>query len=115
MPSVTSASQLGLQSQCPWSMVLLGGKTVGMVGGVYDINSDREPINDRDGQLVNLTIDYAFSDSLSLKSITSSQSLDKFLRDDLDSTDVNLFGQNNYIEESDSFGQEFILNYNTDR
>ena len=100
----------------PLGVVLLGGKTVGMVGGdFYDINSDQEPINDRDGQLVNLTIDYAFSDSLSLKSITSSQSLDRFLRDDLDSTDVNLYGQNNYIEESDSFGQEFILNYNTDR
>jgi iron complex outermembrane receptor protein len=29
---------------------------------------------------------------------------------DLDSTEVNLFGQNNYTEESDSFGQEFTLN-----
>ena len=100
----------------PFGVPILGGNTVGMVGGgFYDINSDQEPINDRDGQLINLTIDYAFNDRWSLKSITSSQSMDRFLRDDLDSTDANLFGQNNYTEESDSFGQELILNYSADR
>ena len=100
----------------PFGVPILGGNTVGMVGGgFYDINSDQEPINDRDGQLINLTIDYAFSDRWSLKSITSSQSMDRFLRDDLDSTDANLFGQNNYTEESDSFGQELILNYSADQ
>jgi len=41
--------------------------------------------------------------------------MDRFLRDDLDSTDANLFGQNNYTEESDSFGQELILNYSADQ
>ena len=100
----------------PFGVPILGGNTVGMVGGgFYDINSDQEPVNDRDGQLINLTIDYAFNDRWSLKSITSSQSMDRFLRDDLDSTDANLFGQNNYTEESDSFGQELILNYSSDR
>ena len=100
----------------PFGVPILGGSTVGMVGGgFYDINSDQEPINDRDGQLINLTIDYAFNDRWSLKSITSSQSMDRFLRDDLDSTDANLFGQNNYTEESDSFGQELILNYSAER
>ncbi|MDC0573348.1 TonB-dependent receptor [Luminiphilus sp.] len=100
----------------PFGVPILGGNTVGMAGGgFYDINSDQEPINDRDGQLINLTIDYAFNDSWSLKSITSSQSMDRFLRDDLDSTDANLFGQNNYTEESDSFGQELILNYSSGR
>jgi len=100
----------------PFGVPILGGNTVGMVGGgFYDINSDQEPINDRDGQLINLTIDYAFNDRWSLKSITSSQSMDRFLRDDLDSTDANLFGQNNYTEESDSFGQELIVNYSSNR
>ena len=100
----------------PFGVPILGGNTVDMVGGgFYDINSDQEPINDRDGQLINLTIDYAFNDHWSLKSITASQSMDRFLRDDLDSTDANLFGQNNYTEESDSFGQELILNYSADR
>ena len=100
----------------PFGVPILGGNTVDMVGGdFYDINSDQEPINDRDGQLINLTIDYAFNDSWSLKSVTSSQSMDRFLRDDLDSTDANLFGQNNYTEESDSFSQELILNFSNDR
>ena len=100
----------------PFAVPILGGKTVQMAGGgFHDINSDQEPINDRDGHLINLTLDYVFSDSLSLKSVTSSQNLDRFLRDDLDSTDANLFGQNNYTEESDSFGQEFTLNYSADR
>ena len=100
----------------PFGVPILGGNTLGMVGGgFYDINSDQEPINDRDGQLINLTIDYAFNDRWSLKSITSSQSMDRFLRDDLDSTDANLFGQNNYTEESDSFGQELIVNYSSNR
>ncbi len=100
----------------PFGVPILGGNTVDMVGGdFYDINSDQEPINDRDGQLINLTIDYVFNDNWSLKSVTSSQSMDRFLRDDLDSTDANLFGQNNYTEESDSFGQELILNFSNDR
>jgi len=100
----------------PLAVPILGGRTVGMVGGGFqDINSDQEAINDRDGSLVNLTLNFDINDATSVKSITSVQSLDRFLRDDLDSTDVNLFGQNNYTEESDSISQEFILNYSTDR
>lgn len=100
----------------PFAVPILGGKTVGMVGGdFHDINSDQEAINERDGYLVNLILNYDFNDSMSLRSLTSIQQLDRFLRDDLDSTDANLFGQNNYTEESDSFGQEFILNYSADK
>ena len=96
----------------PLAVPILGGQTVGMVGGGFqDINSDQEAINDRDGSMINLTLDYALNEDSSVKSITSVQTLNRFLRDDLDSTDVNLFGQNNYTEESDSLSQEFILNY----
>ena len=102
----------GTSLPVPLAVPVLGGKTVGMVGGGFqDINSDQQAINDRNGSLVNLTLNYELNDSTSIKSITSVQSLERFLRDDLDSTDANLFGQNNYTEESDSFGQEFILNY----
>ena len=98
----------------PFAVPILGGKTVGMVGGdFYDINSDQEAINERDGYLVNLILNFDFNDATSLRSVTSVQNMDRFLRDDLDSTDANLFGQNNYTEESDSFGQEFILNYSS--
>ena len=96
----------------PLAVPILGGQTVGMAGGGFqDINSDQEAINDRDGSMINLTLDYALNEDSSVKSITSVQTLNRFLRDDLDSTDVNLFGQNNYTEESDSLSQEFILNY----
>ena len=99
----------------PLAVPILGGKTVDMVGGdIYDINSDQEAINDRDGYLINLTLRYDINDNTNIRSISSWQNMDRFLRDDLDSTDVNLFGQNNYTEESDSFGQEFILNWGVD-
>jgi|TARA_B110000908_G_scaffold86632_1_gene103489 iron complex outermembrane receptor protein len=102
----------GSSLDVPLAVPILGGRTVGMVGGdFYDINSDQEAINKRDGLLANLILNFEMSETISFRSMTSIQNLDRFLRDDLDSTDVNLFGQNNYTEESDSFGQEFILNY----
>jgi iron complex outermembrane receptor protein len=100
----------------PPAVPVLGGRTVFDVNGdFYDINSDQEALNDRDGYLVNLIMNYDFSDTWSLRSITSVQDFDRFLRDDLDSTDENLFGQNNYDEESDSFSQEFIVNYSAEQ
>lgn len=102
----------GSSGPVPLAVPILGGQTVGMVGGgFHDINSDQQAINDRDGTLINLIMNYEFNDSMSVTSITSSQSFDRFLRDDLDSTDANLFGRNDYTEESDSFSQEFTVNY----
>jgi iron complex outermembrane receptor protein len=95
----------------PPAVPVLGGSTVFDVGGtLYDIYSDQEAINERDGSMANLIVNFELSEGVSLRSVTSLQSLERFLRDDLDSTEVNLFGQNNYTEESDSFGQEFTLN-----
>jgi iron complex outermembrane receptor protein len=106
----------GTTLDVPLAVPILGGKTVQMVGGdIYDINSDQEAINDRDGYLVNLMLNFDINDKTSLRSISSLQNMNRFLRDDLDSTDANLFGQNNYTEDSDSFGQEFILDYNADK
>jgi iron complex outermembrane receptor protein len=102
----------GSSTELPLAVPILGGKTVSQMGGdIYDINSDQEAINTRDGHMVNMNIEYDLSENISLTSITSLQKMDRFIRDDLDSTDVNLFGQNNYTEESESFGQEFVLNY----
>lgn len=106
----------GTSSDVPPAVPILGGRTVEAVGGdIYDINSDQEAINERDGYLVNLLVNVEFNENSSLRSITSIQNMDRFLRDDLDSTDANLFGQNNYTEESESFGQEFIYNYDSNR
>ena len=105
----------GTTLDVPLAVPILGGRTVEMVGGdIYDINSDQEAINEREGLLVNLLMDFEVNDRVTLRSVTSVQDLDRFLRDDLDSTDVNLFGQNNYTEESESFGQELTLNYDAD-
>jgi iron complex outermembrane receptor protein len=102
----------GSSTKLPLAVPILGGKTVSQMGGdIYDINSDQEAINIRDGHMVNMNIEYDLSENMSLTSITSLQKMDRFIRDDLDSTDANLFGQNNYTEESESFGQEFVLNY----
>lgn len=106
----------GTSIPVPFGVPLLGGRTVQMVGGdFHDINSDQEAINERDGYVVNLTLNFDLSDQSSLRSVTSFQNMDRFLRDDLDSTDVNLFGQNNYTEESDSVSQEFIYNFSSDK
>jgi iron complex outermembrane receptor protein len=95
----------------PPAIAALGGSTVFDVGGtLYDIYSDQEPLNQRDGYMANLILNFELSEGVSLSSVSSLQNLDRFLRTDLDSTEVNLFGQNNYTEVSDSFGQEFTLN-----
>jgi iron complex outermembrane receptor protein len=99
----------------PLGVPILGGRTVSDVGGdIYDINSDQEAINTREADNITLTLNFDLSAKSTLRSISSVQSLDRFLRDDLDSTDANLFGQNNYTEESESFGQEFVYNYDGD-
>lgn len=99
----------------PLAVPILGGKTVFDVGGdFYDIHSDQEAINEREGYTGSLILNFELSDAVSLRSLTSFQSMDRFLRDDLDSTEVDLFGQNNYTEESDSFGQDFTLAYSGD-
>lgn len=105
----------GTAGGLPPAVPVLGGRTVFDVGGTpYDIYSDQEAINERDGYVANLILNFDFSENVSLRSVTSSQRMDRFLRDDLDSTEVNLFGRNDYTEESQSFGQEFTLNMERD-
>ena len=50
-----------------------------------------------------------------MKSITSYHRFKRFHRDDLDSSDANMFGQNNYIENSKSFSQEVVANYKNEK
>jgi len=61
----------GTSGPVPLAVPILGGKTVDQVGGdIYDINSDQEAKNKRDGHLVNLILNFDFSEALSLRSIT---------------------------------------------
>jgi iron complex outermembrane receptor protein len=95
---------------------LLGGQTIfdyyGAKGKKPDqrnIVSDQDPINQRDGTAVSAIIDWGFADGWNLKSITAWRDFSRFLVDDLDSSDVDMFGQNNYIEDSESWSQDFTV------
>ena len=95
---------------------LLGGQTIfdyyGAKGKKPDqrnIVSDQDPVNQRDGTAVSAIIDWGFGDGWNLKSITAWRDFSRFLVDDLDGSDVDMFGQNNYIEESESWSQDFTL------
>lgn len=94
---------------------LLGGETIqdyydgiGEPVDVRNIYSDEDAINDRKGTSVQgiVTLDKG---AFTLTSNTAYRKFERFNRDDLDVTDVNAFGQNNYIENSESFGQELTF------
>ena len=94
---------------------LLGGQTIqdyydgiGEPVDVRNIYSDEDAINDRKGTSVQgiVTLDKG---AFTLTSNTAYRKFERFNRDDLDVTDVNAFGQNNYIEDSESFGQELTF------
>lgn len=111
-PTVAPENQLGS---------ILGGKSLftvaaaaGRPANIRNIWSDQEPLNDRHGYSFTGTIAWNKGD-LDLKSITSYHKFNRFNRDDLDASDANMFGQNNYIEDSKSFSQEFVGNYKTDK
>lgn len=98
---------------------LIGGQTIfdyyaarGAKPDLRNIYSDEEPINDRDGKSLSGTVDWKINDDWSLKSITTWRDFDRFTRDDLDVSDVWMFGQNNYVEESESWSQDFTLSGN---
>ena len=44
-------------------------------------------------------------------STTAYRKFERFNRDDLDVSDINAFGQNNYTEDSESFSQEMNFTY----
>lgn len=96
---------------------LLGGKSIfdyaaslGQTPNLRNIYSDQDAINRRSGFGVTGTFDWDLG-STTLKSITAYRSFDRFNRDDLSVSDVNLAGQNNYTEQSRSFSQEITANY----
>lgn len=96
---------------------VLGGDTIltyyqqlGQKPNLRNGFSDQEAINDRKGY--NFTGEFNLdAGNWNIKSITSYRYFDRFQRDDLDASDVNMFGQNNYFETSKTFSQEFVANY----
>jgi iron complex outermembrane receptor protein len=93
---------------------ILGGDTIitraaklGIPVNYRDIYSDQEALNRRHGTSVTGTLEWRPGD-WNIKSITGYRDFTRFNRDDLDASNVWMFGQNNYDEKSTSFSQEFI-------
>jgi len=100
---------------------ILGGESLftvaaanGTTANIRNIYSDQEPLNQREGYSFTGSIEYTPGD-WSLKSISSYHNFERFNRDDLDASNVNMFGQNNYDETSETYSQEFVANYQGER
>ena len=76
--------------------------------------SDDEAINRRHGTSGTATVTWT-PGAWDVKSITSYRRFVRFNRDDLDASNVWMFGQNNYDERSNSFSQEVVGNYTIDK
>jgi iron complex outermembrane receptor protein len=75
-----------------------------------NIYSNEEPLNRRNGTGLSGIIDWS-SGPLSLKSTTAYRKFHRFNRDDLDVSDVWMYGRNDYTERDTTFSQEFTGNY----
>lgn len=100
---------------------IFGGNTIisysakqGIAPNFRNIYSDQDALNRRNGNSVTATIDWQPGD-WDVKSITSYHDFSRFNRDDLDVTNVQAFGQNNYTEKSKTVSQEFLGTYKTAR
>jgi len=96
---------------------LLGGRTIfdapytapGKSPNLRNIVSDQNPTNDREGESGTGIVDWKINGDWSLKSVTAYRKFDRFMQDDLDSSDVNMFGVNNYTENSKSWGEDVTV------
>lgn len=100
---------------------ILGGQSLftfaasqGKKASLRNIYSDQEPLNRRHGYSFTGTLDWT-PGNWDVKSITSLHKFVRFNRDDLDASNANFFGQNNYDESSKTFSQEFVGTYKSDR
>lgn len=96
---------------------LLGGETIfdyyaarGEKPNLRNVYSDEDPINIRNGENYTALVEWDSGD-FNIKSITAYRDFYRFNRTDLDVSDVWMFGQNNYVEDANSFSQEVLLNY----
>lgn len=95
----------------------LGGQTIfdyyesrGEEVDLRNIYSDQDAINDREGWSAQGILTWTPGD-LTIISTTSYRDFQRFNRDDLDVSDVWVFGRNDYTEDSQSFSQEFTVSY----
>lgn len=96
---------------------LIGGRSIidyytalGQTPNFRNIYSDEEPLNRRHGTGATGILDFG-NGPLTLKSTTSYRQFARFNRDDLDVSNVWMYGRNDYTEDSKSFSQEVTGNY----
>ncbi|GLR46666.1 TonB-dependent receptor [Sphingomonas astaxanthinifaciens] len=96
---------------------LIGGQSIidyyaarGEKPNFRNIYSDEEPLNRRRGTGVTGILDFNLGD-VAIKSTTAYRKFRRFNRDDLDVSDVWMYGRNDYTEDSKSFSQELTGNY----
>jgi iron complex outermembrane receptor protein len=94
---------------------ILGGKTIfdyyadrNQTPDLRNIYSDQDPVNTRHGTGVTALVDFTLGE-WDVKSVTAWRDFTRYTRDDLDVSDVNMFGQNNYDEQSTALSQEFTF------
>jgi iron complex outermembrane receptor protein len=111
-PTVAPENQLGsiLGGQSLFTVAAAAGRKPNL----RNIYSDQEPLNERDGYSFTGTIAWASGD-LDVKSITAYRKFKRFNRNDLDGSNANMFGQNNYTENSKTFSQELVGTYKSDK
>ncbi|MCV6626502.1 MAG: TonB-dependent receptor, partial [Cellvibrionaceae bacterium] len=95
----------------------LGGRTLfdyaGPDADLRDLVSDDDAINDRDNLALSALLEWQLGD-WQFTSVSAYRDFDRFNRDDLDVSDVNVYGQNNYTERSKSFSEDITLSYSSD-
>lgn len=101
---------------------LIGGESIidfyaaqGKGPDFRNIYSNEEPLNRRKGHGLTGILDWDNGAGFSLKSTTAYRKFRRFNRDDLDVSDVWMYGRNDYTEDSKSFSQEFTANYQGER
>ena len=101
---------------------LLGGQTIfdyyaarNSDADLRNIVSDINPTNDRKGKSGTGIVEWQINDDWSLKSVTAWRKFDRYMQDDLDSSDVNMFGLNRYTENSESWAEDVTVQGSTGR
>lgn len=94
---------------------LIGGDTItdfyaarGEPVNNRNIYSDEDAINQREGTSIQAIATFDRG-GFSVVSTTAYRKFERFNRDDLDVSDINAFGRNDYTEDSESFSQEFTV------
>jgi len=94
------------------AVALFGGQTIfsccGANPNLRDIYSSIDPTNKRHGIGGSISVDWK-PDNFDFKSVTSFRNFSRFNADDLLVSNITAYGRNNYVEDSQSYTQDFTV------